>query len=101
MFKLESNFQFVDEDQFFPHFEWKVQRVQQIGGNCNGSSVGASCEWKTFSNLSFMKNKLRSRLNTHLDLCVKMFNQNKFHLVQFIVLWSNSIMEGGHTKVPC
>lgn len=101
MLKLESNFQFVDEDQLFPHFEWKVQRVQQIGGNCNGSSVGASCEKETFSNLSFMKNKLRNRLNTHLDLCVKMFNQNKFHLVQFIVLWSNSIMEGGHTKVPC
>jgi hypothetical protein len=30
---------------------------------------------RTFSNLAFMKSKFRSKLTTHLDLCVCMFIQ--------------------------
>jgi len=29
---------------------------------------------RTFSNLTFMKNRLRNRLTTHLDVCVCMFS---------------------------
>lgn len=38
---------------------------------------------RTFSNLSFMKNKLRNRLTTHLDLCVRVFSQKFFTLANF------------------
>jgi hypothetical protein len=35
---------------------------------------------KCLSNMGFMKNKLRNRLTTHLDLTVRMFAQKFFRL---------------------
>ncbi len=35
--------------------------------------LGSSENERTFSNLTFMKSKLRNRLTAHLDLCVRMF----------------------------
>jgi hypothetical protein len=48
---------------------------------------------RTFSNLAFMKSKLRSKLTTHLDLCVRMFTQNFYNVNNFrydagIVAWN-------------
>jgi hypothetical protein len=40
-------------------------------------------EW-SFSTLPFMKNKVRNRLNTHLNLCVKMFWLTFFTLDNFL-----------------
>lgn len=53
---------------------------------------------RTFSNLSFMKNKLQNQLIVHLDLCVKMFSHNFFILLNFhydeaIALWKEVVMK--------
>jgi hypothetical protein len=56
------------------HFEWKSQRVQQIGKDYNGWSVRVCWGWKSIQQFFFMKNKLWNQLTTHLNLCVKMFS---------------------------
>lgn len=38
---------------------------------------------RTFSNLTFMKNRLRNRLTMHLDLCVRMFSHKFYTLENF------------------
>ncbi len=50
----------------------------------------------TFNIMSFMKNRLRNRLNTHLDLCTHFFNQpfcilQSFPYDQTITKWQNKI----------
>ncbi len=47
---------------------------------------------KTLNNLFFMKNKLKNRLTTHLELYVRIFSLNFFTLFNFpyddaIALW--------------
>jgi hypothetical protein len=36
-------------------------------------NLGSIEDERTFNNLIFMKNKLRNRLTTHFNLCVRMF----------------------------
>ncbi len=53
---------------------------------------------RTFSNLSFMKNKLQNQLIIHVDLCVRMFSHNFFILSNFyydeaIALWKEVAMK--------
>jgi len=50
----------------------------------------------TFDIMSFMKNRLRNQLNTHLDLYTHFFNQRffilqSFHCDQTITKWQNKI----------
>lgn len=52
---------------------------------------------RTFSDLSFMMNKLWNQFTIHLDLCVRMFGQKNFTLFNFhydeaIALWKEVIM---------
>ncbi len=49
---------------------------------------------RCFHTLVFQKNKVCNQLNTHLDLCVKMFGQTFFNLENFlynetIASWKN------------
>jgi len=45
--------------------------------------MGSIEDERCFSNLGFMKSKLKNRLTTHLDLVVKMFVQKFFTLNTF------------------
>jgi hypothetical protein len=52
---------------------------------------------RTFSDLSFMMNKLWNQFTIHLDLSVRMFGQKNFTLFNFhydeaIALWKEVIM---------
>jgi hypothetical protein len=43
-------------------------------------NMGIIEDEKCFSDLGFMKNKVRNKLTTHLDMVVKMFTQKFFTL---------------------
>ncbi len=50
---------------------------------CMVMIIGNVEDEKTFSNMSFMKNKLHNHLTTHLDLVVRMDAQNFYSLETF------------------
>jgi hypothetical protein len=41
---------------------------------------------QTFNIVSFMKNKLRNSVSTHLDLCTRFFNQHLFTFQSFLMI---------------
>jgi hypothetical protein len=48
------------------------------------TTVLGSCEdERTFSTLSFMKNKVRNRLHSNLDTCIRLFSQDWYKLESF------------------
>jgi hypothetical protein len=46
--------------------------------------LGSVEDERTFSNVNFLKLKLQNQLTIHLDLVVKMFAQNFYHLDSFL-----------------
>jgi hypothetical protein len=65
---------------------------------CMVQVLGSTKDERCFSTFSFMKNKVRNRLNTHLDMCVKMFGHT------FFIFEKNSYDEShcflGEKKTP-
>lgn len=72
-----------------------VIRISEFAklGNISVVLVGGSIEdERVFSAMNFIKDKVRNRLDDHLELCVRLFSQNMFTLhtfpfVQAIAKW--------------
>jgi len=58
----------------FPIMICKLSEYKKLVEIAMVQVLGFVEDERTFSNLTFMKNRLRNRLTTHLDVCVCMFS---------------------------
>jgi hypothetical protein len=58
----------------FPILICKLSEYKKLVEIAMVQVLGFVEDERTFSNLTFMKNRLRNRLTTHLDVCVCMFS---------------------------
>jgi hypothetical protein len=61
----------------------KLSEFMKVAEIAHVQVLGSVEDERTFSSLSFLKNKLRNRLTTHLDLVVRMFSHNFYTLNTF------------------
>jgi hypothetical protein len=70
----------LSNNQFLSHLLSKWLKLIELS---MAMVMGNIEDERCFSNMGFMKNKLRNRLKTHLDLVVRMFAQKFFTFDNF------------------